>query len=137
MNDLVGIPYKIGGKDKSGADCIGVAAMWLRSQGIDVQYEDGLGKVTEDWFVRRPRRFIDALTQMGDIIRFVDLKKFDCLLLYGSEMAAFPSCLAVMIDDRHALSATPERGSFVDILDIKIRERFWGAIRLHAARGKI
>lgn|SRR3990167_4286683 len=140
MNDLVdqrliGIPYKIGGKTAAGADCVGVAVMWLRSKGIMVDYKDGKGPISSDWWAKSPRRFMESLLEVGHAIRFQDVKKYDCLLLFGNEQCLYPSSLAVMVDDRHILTASEARGSFCEILSESWKAKFWGAIRLNAAKG--
>lgn len=127
---LLGIPYKLGGKDRSGIDCIGVTVLWLKSQGIDFEYDDRQGPVLANWWERNPRRFMDAILEIGTIVRFNELRKFDCLMLIGNEQAVFPSCLGVMVDDRHMLTATEERGTFVEMLNLYWKSRFWGAVRL-------
>lgn len=128
---LIGIPYKLGAKDKTACDCIGVVTMWLRSEGFDINYEDGKGPVTSDWWERSPRRFMEGVLKIGTVVRFSDLKKYDCLLLFGNEQCLFPSSLAVMVDDRHILTATEARGSFVEMLSLHWKEKFWGAVRLY------
>ena len=133
---LIGIPYKLGGKDMRGADCIGVVTMWLRAEGFDVNYDDGHGPVNVDWWEKSPRRFMEALLEVGSVVRFQDLRKYDLLLLFGNQQCIYPSSLAVMIDDRHILGSNESRGSFVEMLSMSIKDRFWGAIRLHGAEEK-
>lgn len=130
-NKFLGIPYKLGGRDLDGADCVGMAIMWFEQFDIKYDYDDGMGPVMAHWWVNAPRRFLDAFMQLGSIVKFQYLKKFDCLLLFGDEQATFPSCLAVMIDDRHFLLSTPERGSFVHILDVYWKNKMFSAIRLN------
>lgn len=132
---LIGIPYKLGSKTKKECDCVGVVTMWLRSEGFDVSYEDGKGPITTDWWEKSPRRFLEALLKVGSIVRFPELQKYDCLLLFGNAQCVYPSSLAVMVDDRHILTATEARGSYVEMLSQTVKDRFWGAIRLK--RGKV
>lgn len=131
---FVGIPYKIGGKSVAGADCIGVAVMWLETQGIHHEYDDGMGPVMEHWWEHNPQRFAEAMLKIGTMIRLSEVRKYDCLMfVLGNEGNVFPSCLGVMVDDRHFLVSTHERGSFVAMVDTFWKSKFWGAIRIHAA----
>ena len=130
---LIGIPHKLGAKSLKESDCVGVVTMWLRSEGFDVKYEDGKGPITTDWWERSPRRFLEALLKVGNVVRFSELQKYDCLLLFGNEQCLFPSALAVMVDDRHILTSTDARGSFVEMLSQYWKDRFWGAVRFHCS----
>ena len=130
---LIGIPHKLGAKSLKESDCVGVVTMWLRSEGFDVKYEDGKGPITTDWCERSPRRFLEDLLKVGNVVRFSELQKYDCLLLFGNEQCLFPSALAVMVDDRHILTSTDARGSFVEMLSQYWKDRFWGAVRLHGS----
>lgn len=130
--NLIGIPYKLGGKTMVATDCIGVVVMWLQSEGVDVKYDDGKGSIRADWWKKSPQRFTDSILSIGSVVRFQDLKKYDCLLLANPETLYPPSCLAVMVDDRHILTSTKERGSFVELLSMEVKEKFWGAVRLNA-----
>lgn len=132
---FIGIPYVLGGREFTGADCIGTAILWLREQGFDYEYDDKQGPVLAHWWEHSPRRFIDAMQQLGSFTRLQELRKYDCLLFtIGDEGATFPSCLGVMIDDRHFLVALKERGSFVQMMDSFWRGKFFAAIRLHKVR---
>lgn len=134
---FVGIPYVHQGRSLEGADCIGVAILWLREQGLDYEYDDGKGEVMKNWWERHPRRFLDAMLQIGKIVKFSEVRKYDCLMfVLGNEGNTFPSCLGVMVDDRHFLVSVDGRGSFVQILDMFWKQKYFGAIRLHAAAGK-
>ena len=129
---FLNIPYVLGGRTFEGADCIGTAILWLKEQGFEYEYDDKEGPVLAHWWEHKPRRFLDAMRERGEFIRFQELRKYDCLLLVlGNEGVNFPSCLGVMVDDRHFLVATQERGSFVQQLDIFWRHKFFAGIRLH------
>ena len=128
---FIGIPYALGGKSFGGADCVGVAILWLKEQGVNLEYDDGMGPVMAHWWEHNPRRFVDAFHQLGNQVKFSELKKYDCLLLIGNEQVLFPSCLGIMVDDRHFLVSMKETGSFVTMLDLHWKSMFWAGIRLH------
>lgn len=128
---FIGIPYLLYGKDFGGADCIGAAILYMRSLGIEYEYDDGMGPVMAHWWEHAPKRFLDAFLGQGSIVKFSNLKKHDCLLLFGDEQSTFPSCVGIMVDDRHFLMSLPERGSFVTMLNSFWKEKTFSAIRLH------
>lgn len=128
---FIGIPYKLSGKSFEGADCIGAALLWLEDQGVKYEYDDGLGPVMKHWWQTHPRRFLDAFLAQGINVHWPDIKKYDCLLFFGAEQSSLPSCLGIMVDDRHFMIASEERGTFIDILSIEWKRKFWGSIRLH------
>ncbi len=133
---FLGIPYKLGGKDCEGADCIGIAILWLREQGVEFDYDDGMGPVMAHWWEHNPRRFLEAFLSLGGILHWPELRKFDCVLLLGDEVSSYPSCLGIMVDNRHLLLSFEKQGSHVSMLNKHWKERFWGAIRLHKVMEK-
>ena len=134
---FIGIPYKLGGKSFDGADCIGAAVLWLNSEGIKVEYDDNQGPVLAHWWEHSPQRFSNAILQLGKMVRIAEVKKYDCLLfILGNEGNLFPSCVGVMVDDRHFIISTEERGSFVAMIDIFWKSKLWGAVRLHTVSEK-
>lgn len=129
---FIGIPYKLGGKGFDGTDCIGVALLWLWEQGINYEYDDGLGPIMAHWWEKNPRRFLDAFLAQGINVRWPDIRKYDCLLLMDENgLSTLPSCMGVMVDDRHMLVSFEEEGSFVTMLSLHWKNRYFGAIRLH------
>lgn len=133
---FLGIPYKIGGRTLEAADCIGVTVLWLKSEGIEADYDDSKGPVMSDWWVRNPRRLLEAVLQFGTVVRFAEIKKYDVLMLSANEQGVVPGSIAVMVDDRHLLTSNEERGSFVEMLDMQWKNRFWGGIRLNKVAEK-
>lgn len=133
---FIGIPYKFKGREFEGADCIGLMILWFREQGIEYEYDDGQGPVMAHWWEHNPRRFLDAYLALGKIVHFQDVKKNDVLLLLGDDLSCFPSCLGVMVDNRHMLVSFEEKGSFVTMLNSHWKKRFFGAIRLHKVAGR-
>lgn len=124
------IPYKFGGRDYDGADCVGLLILWFREQGIDYKYRDKDGPIHIDWYKNNPRRLVESITQYGSLIRFSDLQRNDVILLTNNGDESIPICLAVMVDDRHILTTNDKQNSFVEMLDMKWRERFWGGLHL-------
>lgn len=127
---FLGIPYELGKRGFDGADCIGVAILWLADQGIQYEYDDSQGPVMAHWWEHNPKRFLDAFLSLGSIIRWPELKKYDCLLLLGDEVSSYPSCMGIMVDDRHFLTSLKDGGSFVSMLSLDWKQKFWSAIRL-------
>jgi hypothetical protein len=131
---FIGIPYDLGKRTLEGCDCIGLMIMFMAEHGVQYEYDDKQGPILEHWWESNPRRFLNAISQHGALIQFSDIKKFDILLFFGEEsFNRFPTCLGVMIDDRHFLIALEKRGSCVLMLDKIWRGKFWGAIRMHKA----
>ena len=129
---FIGIPYVHQGKSFEGADCIGLAVLFLREQGVEVDYDDGNGRVMRNWWQKNPRRFMDAMLSMGSVVSLPQARRLDCLMfIFGNEGNTFPSCLGIMVDDRHFLISTEERGSHVQMMSSFWKEKYSGAVRLH------
>ena|SRR3990167_10891404 len=128
---FIGIPYVLSGKTFEGSDCIGACLLWLKDQGVEYEYDDGMGPIMNHWWEHNPKRFINAFLMAGNIVRFSQLKKYDCVLLLGAEISTFPSCVGVMVDDRHFLMSIPGRGSFVQMMNQFWKLKTVSSIRLH------
>lgn len=131
---FIGIPYALAGKKFDGADCIGICILWLEEQGLHYEYDDRHGPVLQHWWENNPRRFVNAMNELGTIIKFPELKKYDVILFFGDEpVNRFPTMLGVMVDDRHFLTCTEDRGSAVYMLSLTWKNKFFGCLRLHKA----
>lgn len=127
---FIDIPYKFGGRAFDGADCVGLLILWFKEQGIHYQYRDKDGPIHADWFKNNPRRLVEAITQYGGLIRFSDLQKNDVLMITNTGDESIPICLAVMVNERHILTTNDKQNSFVEMLNLEWKARFWGGIRL-------
>lgn len=131
---FIGIPYKFHGtKPETGMDCIGLMILYVKETfGIEMKYDDNRGPIMENWYVDSPGRFVDAFMNHGRALNWASLRKNDVPLFYGETVVnRYPTCLGIMIDDRHFLTTMEDRGSFVSILNEHWKRIFWGGIRLH------
>lgn len=133
MNEIekfLNIPYKFGGRGFDGADCVGLLILWFKEQGIHYQYRDKDGPIHMNWYKNHPRRLVEAITQYGVLCRFSDLTKNDVLLITNNGDESIPICLAVMVDERHILTTNDKQNSFVEMLNLEWKARFWGGLKL-------
>lgn len=129
---FLGIPHVMGKAAFDGCDCVGLPILYLAEFGIKYKYDKNQRASLLHWWKNDPRRFVDWLMQWGNIIRFADINKFDILMFFTDEhVNQFPAALGTMVDDRHFLTTKHERGSFVQMMDMDWKNRFWGAMRLH------
>ena len=127
---FLNIPYKFGGRGLDGADCVGLLILWFKEQGIDYEYQDKQGAIHMNWYKNNPRRLVESILEYGSLIRFSDLEKNDLLMITNNGNETIPICLGVMVGGRHILTTNDKENSFVSMLDMVWRERFWGGIRL-------
>lgn len=135
---FVGIPYlKIEdtGKDTGflGTNCIGICILWMREQGFHYEFTDRKGSNLRHWWVKMPRRFVNAMLKYGKVIRFSDLVRYDVILFFSDkdDTNRFPTHMGIMVDGRNYLTSTPDRGSYVKMLSMEDKKKFFGGIRLH------
>src|SRR5690606_9817186 len=67
---FLGIPYRHGGRDRNGLDCLGLVHLFYQELGIKLPDNDGR-PYTTDWYKKDPERLLRGLLQVG---RAVDLK---------------------------------------------------------------
>lgn len=129
---FLGIHYELGGKTFVKADCIGIAILWMKDQGFNFTYDDGQSPALKHWWEHNPWRLRNAIFKYGVMVPFSQVKKYDCLMFFLDETAnQFPSCIGVMVDDRHFLTCLEGSGSKVYMLNKSWRARYFGAIRFH------
>ena len=132
---FLGIPWKqFGTMRDGGMDCIGLAITWFREQyGIEYPYDDGQGPLRGLWHQRTPRRFIDALLEIGrPVVRFGELRTHDLVVVFNVALAVkVPTGMGVVVGDgRFVLTVDEARTSYVAMLDEAWKARWWGGIRL-------
>ena len=136
---FLGVPYKKNGRSLKGADCVGLCMLYLAAHGVNYSDIDSKERGTlQHWYETQPARFVDAFLNMGALVRFADLRKFDVLLFFSSEaVSKFPTGMGIMVDSRHFLGVLREgEESSVRMLNIHWKALFWGAMRLHRVADK-
>ena len=141
---FLGVPYlelNAGEEDRGfdGTNCMGICVLWLKSKGYDYSLDFRKEKHLRHWWAHQPKRFVNTIMEHGRFIRFSELRKFDVILFFSEsdDSERFPTHMGVMIDDRHYLSSKQEIGSFVRMIDLRDKAKFFGGIRLHKVTEKI
>lgn len=112
IDDLVGIPFKMGGRDRAGMDCLGISLAGLEV--LDRPQPD-------PWDTLRRLAVEKRLPSSGDFPPgFTVLEESEPLVagdILVLEIPGAPAHLAVVIDPRHALTTAKVVGSFVARID--------------------
>ncbi|MGE5530405.1 MAG: NlpC/P60 family protein [Patescibacteria group bacterium] len=123
IEDFLGIPYRLNGRDRNGMDCVGLVVMYLRSLGINVPDGDGR-PVDANW--RRDGReriqaWLDAHARRVDVPGAGDIVFF---IIPGGTVH-----LGVMVDGESVLHIMEDRDSMLTPLR-RISRRLAGIYRL-------
>lgn len=149
--EFIGVPFlRLGRSLTEGADCIGIAWLYLKAHGVEVPDTDGM-PIPRDWKKNDAERMLREMLKMGDLAPMSNLKKFDIVLFVLSDRRSrMPDHLAVMVSDSCFLHILEPRDGYedgepgcvygrsrVDQIDQFWKERLAGAIRLTKVRSMI
>lgn len=125
---FLGIPYRHGGRDREGLDCVGLVHLFYQELGIKVPDTDGRPYST-DWYKKDPERLLRGLLQVG---RPVDLKTepLQPLDLVYFRMGGAITHAGVMIDQHSFLHVLTRKTVQISSLNPAWKRRLQGARRL-------
>ncbi len=121
----VGIPYRHGGRTRSGLDCLGLVWLVLRDYGIRVPDGDG-SPYSPDWFRADPGRYLRGLLAHGETAPLGELRPLD--LVYFRMSGAITHA-GVMVDNNRFIHVLEGRSVCVSRLNSMWRRRLAGARR--------
>lgn len=125
---FLGIPYRHGGRDQKGLDCLGLAHFFYKELGITLPTGDGQ-PYTNDWYRKDPERLLRGLLKIG---KAVDLKTdlLKPLDLVYFEVGGAITHAGVMIDQHSFLHVMIDQQVHITRLNPSWRRRLRGARRL-------
>jgi probable lipoprotein NlpC len=125
---FLGIPYRHGGRDSTGLDCLGLVYLFYKKLGIEIPTDDGR-PYTTDWYKTDPERFVRGLLQVGRGINLntEQLQPFD--LVYFRVGGAVTHA-GVMVDHRSFLHVMTGQSVRITPLNLAWKRRLRGARRL-------
>ena len=125
---FLGIPYRHGGRDRSGLDCLGLALLFYKELGLTIPAVDGKS-YNPDWYKSDPERLLRGLHQVG---REVNLKaeQLQPLDLVYFRVGGAITHAGVMIDQHSFLHVMIGQQVNVARLNPAWRRRLRGARRL-------
>lgn len=126
--DLLGIPYRHGGRDRNGVDCLGLLCLFYQKLGINLPNHDGQ-EYTRDWYKKDPERFWRGLQQVGVGVRIATepLKPLD--LVYF-KIGGTVTHAGVMLDENSFLHVMIGQKVHIARLTRAWKRRLKGARRL-------
>ena len=95
---FLGIPYRHGGRDRKGLDCLGLVHLFYRELGIKVPDNDGQ-PYANDWYKKDPERLLRGLLQVGKPVN-LPAEPLQPLDLVYFRMGGAITHAGVMIDHR-------------------------------------
>lgn len=114
IDELLGIPFKFGGRDKNGVDCLGLVWLYFRSKRITFPDTDGLPMKEENQpdYLERVLKVLDRIAVKASKPLADDIV---VMRLPGGY-----THLGVMVDDKNMLHVLKDRPSSIMPL-----RRFW------------
>lgn len=125
---FLGIPYKHGGRDRKGLDCLGLAHLFYKTLGIQLPTDDGQ-PYTTDWYKSDPERFLRGLLQVGKAVN-INTEPLKPLDLVYFRVGGAVTHAGVMIDRVSFLHVMTGQQVRITPLNPAWRRRLRGARRL-------
>ncbi len=120
VKDCLGIPYKHGGRDENGLDCLGLVWYFYKQLGIEVPESDGL-IIEPDWYKNNPQRLKNAIEAQGKPVTNGELNILD--LLYFEMVEGVISHLGILVEDDLFIHCLQDRPVGLD----RLSRRFWSS----------
>ncbi len=124
-HNWTGLPFKWGGSDFSGADCVGLIWLYLREELGIVLPPDGGRRRARDWVANSQARMIVYLDRHCDRVN-PPLQQGDIVVIHDLRQAAH---VGVMVDVRRMLHTSCDRDSEIGWLDAYPTHRIVGCWR--------
>ena len=126
--EFLGIPYRHGGRDRKGLDCLGLVYLFYKKLGINLPAGDGQ-PYTNDWYKSDPERLFRGLQRVG---REVNLKTepLQALDLVYFQVGGAITHAGVMIDQHSFLHVMNGQLVRISPLNLAWKRRLRGARRL-------
>ncbi|HHT06174.1 MAG TPA: C40 family peptidase [Hydrogenispora sp.] len=125
---FLGIPYRHGGRDRKGLDCLGLVHLFYRELGIKVPDNDGQ-PYANDWYKKDPERLLRGLLQVGKPVN-LPAEPLQPLDLVYFRMGGAITHAGVMIDHRSFLHVLTRQTVQISPLNLAWKRRLRGARRL-------
>jgi cell wall-associated NlpC family hydrolase len=130
LNTLIkkyeGIPYRHGGRDLTGLDCLGLAHFFFKDCGIEIPVNDGM-EYSPNWAKQDPERYLRGILQLGQAAPIDDLQPLDFVYF---RMGRYISHGAVMIDSQNFIHVIQRMSVHVSPMNLIWKKRLVGARRL-------
>lgn len=125
---FLGIPYRHGGRDRKGLDCLGLVHLFYRELGIKVPDNDGQ-PYANDWYKKDPERLLRGLLQVGKPVN-LPAEPLQPLDLVYFRMGGAITHAGVMIDHHSFLHVLTRQTVQISPLNLAWKRRLRGARRL-------
>ena len=125
VEKYLGIPYKHGGRNLDGLDCLGLVYCFYRDAGINVPDGDGEEYPTE-WWKTDPERYIRGIKEHGKEVSVEQLRPLD--LVYF-RMGGQITHAGIMVDMECFIHTLEDRAVGVEHLHSGWKRRLAGARR--------
>ena len=125
---FLGIPYRHGGRDRKGLDCLGLVHLFYQELGIKVPDNDGQ-PYANDWYKKDPERLLRGLLQVGKPVN-LPAEPLQPLDLVYFRMGGAITHAGVMIDHRSFLHVLTRQTVQISPLNLAWKRRLRGARRL-------
>lgn len=125
---FLGIPYRHGGRDRKGLDCVGLVYLFYQELGIKLPDSDGQ-PYADDWYKKDPERLLRGLQQVGRPVN-IGREPLQPLDLVYFRIGRAITHTGVMINPGSFLHVLIGKRVQITPLNPAWRRRLWGARRL-------
>ncbi len=126
VRKYIGIPYRHGGRDLKGLDCLGLAYCFYQDLGTEIPDGDG-SPYSPQWVYEDPERYLRGIQKVGREVSITAIQPLDFVYF---KIGRYISHCGVMVDSQYFIHVLQGTRVHLTLLNWAWRRRLVGIRRV-------